>query len=63
MKTVNLNPPITPITGRMSYLIGNFKIDREEYWSLTDNERQELHDKHNAGSKAMPFDLKFTKNN
>lgn len=57
---VALNIPVTPLTtGRMSYVIGNFKIDRDEYWFLTDAQRQELHDRHNPGSVAIPFDPMF----
>ena len=47
------------VTGYMKYMIGNFRIDRDEYWFLTDAERQALHDKYNPGSKAIPFDPKF----
>ena len=47
------------ITGYMKYLIGNFRIDRDEYWFLTDEERQSLHDKHAPGTKAIPFDMRF----
>jgi hypothetical protein len=56
---VTLTIPDKPITGRMGYRIGNFTVDREEYWKITDAERQALHDKHNPGSKAIPFDPKF----
>jgi hypothetical protein len=47
------------ITGYMKYLIDNFKIDRDEYWRLTDKQRQDLHDKYNPGSLAIPFDPMF----
>jgi hypothetical protein len=47
------------LTGKMKYLIGKFTIDRDEYWNFTDEERQALHDKHNPGSKAIPFDPRF----
>lgn len=48
------------VSGYMKYQIGNFKIDRDEYWFLTDKERQDLHDKHNPGSKAIPFNPMFS---
>ena len=47
------------LTGKMSYLIGYHKIDRDEYWRMNDAERQALHDQHNSGSKAIPFDPIF----
>lgn len=47
------------LTGTMSYMIGEHKINRDEYWNMTDAERQALHDKYNPGSKAIPFDPKF----
>ncbi len=47
------------LTGKMSYLIGWHTIDRDEYWRMTDAERQALHDTHNSGSKAIPFDPRF----
>jgi len=49
------------ITGRMNYRIGKTTIDRDEYWNMTDANRQAFHDKHNPGSKAMEFDMKFAK--
>lgn len=61
METIELNIGDIPITGRMSYLIGNFRIDRDEYWSLTDSERQKLHDIHDPDSRAMVFNPKFIK--
>lgn len=54
--TVSGNPLVS---GYMKYMIGNFRIDRDEYWFLTDAARQSLHDKHNPGSKAIPFDSRF----
>lgn len=45
--------------GLMSYMIGYYKINRDEYWRMTDAERQALHDQHNSGSKAIPFDPQF----
>ena len=56
MNDINGRP--TPI-GRMYYLIGNKRILREDYWFLTDAERQALHDKYNPGSKAILFDPRF----
>lgn len=57
---VTLNIGSKPlVTGYMKYQIGEFKIDRDEYWLLTDAERQALHDKHNSGSKAIPFHPMF----
>lgn len=56
---VSLTVSDEPIVGRMRYLIGNFRIDRDEYWFLTDAERQALHDTHNPGSKAIQFDPRF----
>lgn len=47
------------LTGTMSYMIGEHKINRDEYWNMTDAERQSLHDKYNPGSKAMVFDPRF----
>lgn len=47
------------VSGYMKYQIGNFRIDRDEYWLLDDAGRQALHDKHNPGSKAIPFDPMF----
>lgn len=61
METIELNIRDVPITGKMSYLIGNFKIDRDEYWALTDTERQTLHDIHDPDSRAMVFNPKFIK--
>jgi hypothetical protein len=46
-------------TGTMSYMIGNHKIVRDDYWNMTDDERQALHDQYDSGSKAMEFDPKF----
>lgn len=48
-----------PSGGYMKYTIGDFKIDRDEYWFMTDDERQSLHNKYNSGSKAIPFDPQF----
>jgi hypothetical protein len=48
-----------PVIGKICYLIGNFRIDRDQYWFLTDAKRQALHDTFNPGSKAIPFDPKF----
>jgi hypothetical protein len=47
------------VSGYMKYMIGNFRIDRDEYWFMTDAERQALHDKYNPGSTAIPFDPQF----
>ena len=47
------------VTGYMKYMIGNHRIDRDEYWRLTDDERQALHDKHAPGTKAIPFNPQF----
>jgi hypothetical protein len=60
MNEVELQIPSKPlVTGYMKYLIGKFKIDRDEYWFLTDAERQALHDEYDSGSKAIPFDPQF----
>lgn len=62
MNTITLEidgKPQKVITGKMSYLIGYHTIDRDEYWRMTDAERQSLHDQHNSGSKAIPFDPRF----
>ena len=57
---VELQVPSKPlVTGYMKYVIGNFKIDRDEYWNMTDEGRQALHDKHDPGSKAIVFDMRF----
>lgn len=48
-----------PLTGRMRQLIGTFTIDRDEFWKLTDAERQALHDKYAPGTKAPAFDPRF----
>ena len=59
MKEVDLILREPPITGRMKYRIGNVLIDRDDYWNMTDGERQAFHDRHNPGSKAMIFDMRF----
>jgi hypothetical protein len=51
--------PQKVLAGVMSYMIGDYKILRENYWCMTDAERQALHDQHNSGSKAIPFDPRF----
>lgn len=59
VQTAVLNMSPSPITGRMRQLIGNYTIDRDEFWKLTDAERQALHDKHAPGTKAPAFDPRF----
>jgi len=57
---VYLSAPTFPlVSGYMKHLIGTFRIDRDEYWRLTDAERQALHDKHDPGSKAAQFNPMF----
>ena len=60
VEEVELKITSKPFTsGYMKYAIGNFTIDRDKYWFLTDAERQALHDQYDSGSKAIPFDPKF----
>lgn len=44
---------------RMSYMIGELKVNREVYWRLTDAQRQKLHDRFAPGTTAIPFDPRF----
>jgi hypothetical protein len=56
---LTITPESKFIIGKMLYRIGTFFIDRDEYWNITDVERQALHDRHDPGSKAIPFNPKF----